>query len=328
MHAVIVAIVLLGAEPIPSADDVAGAEADLQEVFGDDLKVADTNKQRTDLARKLIETAAESRPAAKWALLQKARELAVAAGDSALGVEAVEELVAGFAPETQQEAAGWASEGHRLWNATGRKRPEEKLQGRLEAAECYLRALEGLEGFQKGVVEARLRELGWITDLTPAEVMKRFPHPTWKAISDETLAANFGRVHGSDGWTIAQPAVGVRSLDFSLEMLAPKDLAILVEVDGSRHAVIFGSRGNTTRTWWSGRESAVESWTPRDLSKWHSLSVTLRAEEIAFAFDGIIERKVLIPKAESGHTVRFGFGHHLGPAEIRRVRVTSQHVNE
>jgi len=60
-----------------------------------------------------------------------------------------------------QDAASWASEGHRLWNQASDKRPAERLRTRLEAAECYLRALEGLAGFQKTAADKRLRELGW-----------------------------------------------------------------------------------------------------------------------------------------------------------------------
>ena len=159
----------IGAEllPVPTGAELAKAEKTVRDVFADELKAADTAKQREALARKMIDTAAGSRPAAKYALLVKARELAIAAGDSAVGVRTVAALVDSFQPsgvsaqQEQRGAASWASAGHRLWNDATDKRPPEKLRGRLEAAECYLRCLDGLEGFQRAAVEKRLRGLGW-----------------------------------------------------------------------------------------------------------------------------------------------------------------------
>ena len=147
--------------PVPTGDELAKAEKTVQDVFGDGLKAAKTPKQKAELAQKMLETAAGSRPAEKYALLVQARELAVAAGDSAVGVRALDALVGRFAPEKPRDPASWASEAHRLWNQASDKRPPEKLRGRLEAAECYLRALPGLEGFQRGAAEKRLKDLGW-----------------------------------------------------------------------------------------------------------------------------------------------------------------------
>jgi len=151
-------------EPLPAApsgEELARAEADVQDVFGAELAKARKPADKVAVAGKMIETAEGSRPAATYALLVRARGLAIAAGDSTVGVRAVEELVAGFAAGKSQDAAAWASEGHRLWNAASDKRPPEKLRARLDAAECYLRGLEGLTGFQRAAVEKRLRELGW-----------------------------------------------------------------------------------------------------------------------------------------------------------------------
>lgn len=158
--------------PRPSQADLARAEADVLEVFGEDLAKARRPAEKAALARKMIDTAEGSGPAGKYALLERARELAIAAGDAALGIRAVEELINGFGPANAANGAkrlaadgtsanAWASEGHRLWNDAGRKRPPERLRGRLEAAECYLRCVDGLEGFQKGAIEKRLKELGW-----------------------------------------------------------------------------------------------------------------------------------------------------------------------
>jgi len=166
MHVLLAALMPLFTAPLPAppaGDDLARAEADVREVFGKELVAVGRQPaaKKAALARKMIATAAGSRPAARYALLAKARELAIAAGDSAAGVEAVAELVDRFAPEKPQDAASWVAEGHRLWNQASDKRPREKLTAQLEAAECYLRCLDGLEGFQRGAVEKRLRGLGW-----------------------------------------------------------------------------------------------------------------------------------------------------------------------
>jgi len=144
------AFVLLAAAPlpVPEASALAAAEAEVQEVFGRDLTAARNAPSRAALARRMIDTAEGSQPAAKYALLVRARELAIAAKDSGLGVEAAEGLAAFAGPAD-------ASEGHRLWSAA------RDLAGKLAAAEVYLRALPSLAGFERAAVEKRLRELGW-----------------------------------------------------------------------------------------------------------------------------------------------------------------------
>jgi len=192
MHAFLVSLAILGADPLPAVPqeaELARAEADVQDVFGKELEAADTAKERAALARKMIETAAGSRPAAKYALLVQARDLAIAAGDSAAGVQAVAELVDGFAPEKQQDAAAWASEGHRLW-AEGKA-----LKTRLAAAECYLRCLDGLEGFQRAAAEKRLRGLGWAR--SPIDFNFDESTEGWKAENHiEALRVDGGRLVG------------------------------------------------------------------------------------------------------------------------------------
>ena len=188
MHVLLAALMPLFTAPLPAppaGDDLARAEADVREVFGKELVAVGRQPaaKKAALARRMIETAAGSRPAAKYALLVQARELAIEAADSAVGVRAVEELVGGFRPsadsghQTPRDAASWASAGHRLWNAASDQRPPEKLRTRLDAAECYLRALPELEGFQRAAIEKRLRGLGWRPFLTPEEVVSLFRIP-------------------------------------------------------------------------------------------------------------------------------------------------------
>ena len=327
MHAVLVAVVAtLGGEllPVPTGDELAKAEKTIQDVFGDDLKGAKTPKEKTELAQKMVETAAGSEPAGKYALLQQARNLAIAGGDAAIGIRAIQDLIAVFAPQKRQDAASWASEGHRLWNLASDQRPPEKLGTRVAAAECYLRAVNGLEGFQRAAVEKRLRELGWEREMTPAEVMACFPLATWK-VKGDTLTGQFHRVYDDDGWAMAKARTGVKSLELSLEMMVPKDLAIRVDVDGVQHVVIFGSHKNTRLTWWSGKDRGMRPFTIRDTGTWHKLSAELRDRKLTFSLDGKTEREIPMPgKQQEGYTVRVGFGHHIGHATVRRVRLGSR----
>jgi len=152
--------------PVPAAAELAKAEADLREVFGGDLKAARKPADKVALAGKMIGTAEGSQPAERYALLTRARELAIAARDSATGIRAVEGLAGGFAGPSN------AADGHRLWDAA------RDLAGKLTAAEVYLRALPALAGFERGVVERRLRGLGWGKLPAGAKVVYTFEQST------------------------------------------------------------------------------------------------------------------------------------------------------
>jgi len=173
--------------PVPSGAELATAEAEVQEVFGAELAAVSRQRaassrqraagggQRVAIARRMIDTAEGSRPAARYALLVRAKDLAIAAKDKAVGVEAAEGL-AGFAGPAD------ASEGHRLWSAA----KKEDLAGKLAAAEVYLRALPGLQktGFERTAVEKRLRELGW--RVGPIDFNFDGSMEGWGAINDVT----------------------------------------------------------------------------------------------------------------------------------------------
>jgi len=141
-----------GAEllPIPTGDKLGKAEKTVQEVFGEELKAATTPKQKTELAQKMLETAAGSQPAEKYALLQKAKDLAIIAGDSTVGVRAVQDLVDTFAPENPQKATSSGTEGHRLCGirptGSGRQR-SSGCNWRPPSATCArCRSLRGFSG--------------------------------------------------------------------------------------------------------------------------------------------------------------------------------------
>jgi len=160
--------------PVPTSAELAKAERTIKEVFGDDLKRARKPADKAALARKMIATAEGSDPAERYALLVRARELAIDARDLAAGVQAAEGL-AGFAGNSD------ASEGHRLWGEA------RGLAEKLAAAEVYLRALPALTGFQRVAVEKRLRELGW-----------------------RASPIDFTFEHSVEGWTAENHIVGLK----------------------------------------------------------------------------------------------------------------------
>lgn len=193
---------LLGWQPAPTPppEDLAKTDAQVTEVFGAELKACGTAKERSSLAQKMIDTSGGSGPAEKCALLVRARELAIGAGDVAVGIRATEAMVDAFTPHKQQDPQAWASEGHRLWNDADGRRPPERLRMRLEAAECYLRSLDRLDGLQRAAVESRLRELGW----GPGPINFNFDEstegwkgqPRMKAVEDGNNIANLAAENG------------------------------------------------------------------------------------------------------------------------------------
>ncbi|HUX15757.1 MAG TPA: hypothetical protein VMW52_04745, partial [Phycisphaerae bacterium] len=74
MHAVALAcLCIFGALSVPPAGELAAAEAEIREVFGRDLSAARKPADKAAVARRMIDLAAESRQAAKYALLTRAR---------------------------------------------------------------------------------------------------------------------------------------------------------------------------------------------------------------------------------------------------------------
>ncbi len=211
MYAILLAVVaVLGTEllPIPTGDDLAKAEKTAQEVFGEQLRnvesaapTSDRRNAMVELAQNMLETAAGSDPAGRYVLLQRARDLAADAGDSSVGIQAIQELVSQFVPKQPQEWQAYAREGHQLWNKG------KDLKTRLTAAECYMRCLDNLEGIQKVVVEKRLRELGWKPG--PIDFSFAESEEGWTARKDVAdLEARdgylTGRVTGADPQVVCQ----------------------------------------------------------------------------------------------------------------------------
>jgi len=148
--------------PVPSEDELAKAGKLLEETYGKQLKAAKTPTAQTRLAQELLQLAKEDTvPAQKYLLAQKAKELAVAGGDSRLAVEAAE-ILADFAPsDTPISVQDAFQKGQAMWTTADRLRGRAQLASRIEAAEWYLRCIEDLTGFNHLKTYRSLTSLGW-----------------------------------------------------------------------------------------------------------------------------------------------------------------------
>jgi len=296
--------------PVPTSAELAKAERTIKEVFGDDLKRARKPADKAALARKMIATAEGSDPAERYALLVRARELAIDAKDPAAGVQAVEGL-AGFAGPSD------AAEGHRLWNEA------RGLSGKLEAAECYLRALPGLTGFQRGVVEGRLRELGWPAKrfLLPQQVVDLFGIPGARIEGD---AVRWKDTSGAEALWMQRPT-GQQPLEFGFEIQAKENHSIRTAIDGDGYVLCVGHYSNTCTLFATNAGGAatfqrVASTRVDSPDKWHALVVRLEERKVRFFYDDKLIHEVnQEPGVGPESKIRLGFGDHRTDVAIRRV---------
>lgn len=84
--------------PVPAAAARARAQELFREVYGKEYDAAKTSEQKTELAEKLLDQAAESKgdPASHFVLLRVAKEVAVLGADGETALEAVERMVAAY----------------------------------------------------------------------------------------------------------------------------------------------------------------------------------------------------------------------------------------
>ncbi len=82
-------------KPVPDAAAQKRAQELLRDVYGKEYDAAKTSKQKTELARKLLDQAAKSQadPASHFVLLRAAKEVSVLAADAETALEAVERIV-------------------------------------------------------------------------------------------------------------------------------------------------------------------------------------------------------------------------------------------
>jgi formylglycine-generating enzyme required for sulfatase activity len=243
MHATAFALAFLllqAPEPIPSAEALQQAQEDLRAVFADDIAAAKTAEAKTALARKFLETADGSSPAERYALFTAAKRLALETGDLGAGVQAVEGLVA-FAPASDRSAGAWAEEGHRLW-----KKKNLTPAQKLEAAECYLRALPGLTGLDATVAKSRLAQLG--SDPFPASGPPLAVAP-FDAKKAQQLQAQWAKY-------LKVPATMTNSIGMKLVLIPPGEFDM-----GSDDAAVQRALGLVQQTDW--QLACVRSETPR-----------------------------------------------------------------
>ena len=98
-------------QPVPDAAAQERAQELIHDLYGEQYEAAKASKQRTDLAKKLLEQAANGKaePAHHFVLLREAKEMAVLAADAETAMEAVNRIVATYdvdAMETRLKKEG------------------------------------------------------------------------------------------------------------------------------------------------------------------------------------------------------------------------------
>ena len=159
----------------PSVDDRLAATKRVDAVFGAQSEAAKSSDEKILLSRKMLKTAEGERdPATKFVLLAKARDLAIAANDKHVAIDATRAIVSAFeAPESAPEGK-WVEKGEEAWDAA-----HGRTVGRLDAIEWFLRAEPTASGLDKALIEKRLKEFAdslregeeYLTSLPPQEII-------------------------------------------------------------------------------------------------------------------------------------------------------------
>jgi len=125
--------------PRPTGQELQRAEKMVQEVYGRDIAKARTPSEKGKLAQEILRAAREEQDSAvRFAALEAAKRLAIAAQDGRLAVEIVREIVNGFQPAEEITPQERLAEADRLWQQAERLNGQEKLEKQLEAAEAWL----------------------------------------------------------------------------------------------------------------------------------------------------------------------------------------------
>ena len=163
--------------PQPDAKAVATARAEIDELYAKELAKAKTAADKSALARDLLRTASETDddPAAQFALMHLARELAIQATDRRRAMETVEAVVLRFTAADPADPKTWIKRGDEAMERAAKLADLDKLPGvrvvhdrtkgneclaiQLEAAEWYLRAKQAGKGLLRRVAEKRLESI-------------------------------------------------------------------------------------------------------------------------------------------------------------------------
>jgi len=129
--------------PRPTGQELQRAEKMVQEVYGRDIAKARTPSEKGKLAQEILRAAREEQDSeVRFAALEAAKRLAIAAQDGRLAVEIVREIVNGFQPAEEITPQERLAEADRLWQQAERLSGPEKLTRQLEAIIGYLEITE------------------------------------------------------------------------------------------------------------------------------------------------------------------------------------------
>jgi len=146
-------------QPIPSLTELMAGRKLVESVYGPRIEAAKTSEQKAAVAAEILAIAEkEQNLANRYAGYQVARRLAVEAEDGKLGLAVVRQFASEFQPPLPKE--DWAGAAEKAWEAAESEKGNERLAGRLDAAECWLRAgEEGQAGFAAVKWRERIGEL-------------------------------------------------------------------------------------------------------------------------------------------------------------------------
>jgi len=189
-------------QPIPSMTALVEAHKLIEDVYGRRIEAAKAAAQKAAVGQEILAVAEkEQNQANRYAGLQVAKRLAVEAENGKLGLAVVKRFASEFQPPLPREADAWLPAAETAWDAAESKKGTDRLAGRLDAAECWLRAEESSAvANQKWMARFAIVETGadvvlWARDSQPKgeriayaedlDVIFRWSNPSdyieWKA---------------------------------------------------------------------------------------------------------------------------------------------------
>jgi hypothetical protein len=124
--------------PRPTGQELQRAEKMVQEVYGRDIAKARTPSEKGKLAQEILRAAREEQDSAvRFAALEAAKRLAIAAQDGRLAVEIVREIVNGFQPAEEITPQERLAEADRLWQQAEGLSGQGKLAKQLDAIQQW-----------------------------------------------------------------------------------------------------------------------------------------------------------------------------------------------
>jgi hypothetical protein len=147
--------------PLPDAEAIARAEKQVNEIYAAGLAKAKSPLEQLDLAREFVTAARkiDDDPAGQLVLLRMGRDLALAAKDRTVALDAVRTLAERFRPDGPTDPTEQVKRGAEIWEKAQRASGAERLRLQMEAAEWFIRAQSDATGLAKQLAEKRLAEI-------------------------------------------------------------------------------------------------------------------------------------------------------------------------